>query len=539
MEQIKIENLSFSYPLSGKKAIDDLTINIKSGEFILLCGKSGCGKTTLLRQLKKELAPHGEKTGKIQINGKDADAFTQRESAESIGFVMQNPDSQIVTDKVWHELAFGLENLGLSCSEIRLRTAEMASYFGINEWFNRKTAELSGGQKQSLNLASVMAMAPKVLLLDEPTSQLDPIAAESFLFTVGKINRELGTTVILTEQRLEEAFAYADRVIVMDSGKAVFDGTPEDIGNHLNSLPPFLHSAVPTPMRIFSRFGGEKCPVTVRDGRNYLENTKHKSEFEYKEKTADNIHAVELKDICFRYDKNGKDVLKKLNLKIPKNSFFAVLGGNGAGKTTLLKIISSVLVPYSGKVKIFGEKPKKSSARIAVMPQDVQALFTSKTVLLDLKEIEEDDGRIKKTAELVKIKDLLEKHPFDLSGGEQQRAALAKVLLCSPDILLLDEPTKGMDAAFKAEFAGMINELKRNGCTVIMISHDVEFCAGYADLCAMLFDGEISAAASAHCFFNENRFYTTAASRMSRGIIDNAVTDEEICLCLQEKQLQS
>lgn len=239
MEQIKIKNLTFSYPLESKRAIDDLSLNIQSGEFILLCGESGSGKTTLLRHLKKELAPHGEKSGGVFFNGADVADLPLRESAEKIGFVMQNPDLQIVTDKVWHELAFGLENLGLEVDEIRLRTAEMASYFGINEWFNKKTTELSGGQKQLMNLASVMAMHPEVIILDEPTSQLDPIAAENFLFTVGKINRELGTTVILTEQRLEEAFAYADRVLVMDEGRLVFDGAPEAVGQKLGELPDF------------------------------------------------------------------------------------------------------------------------------------------------------------------------------------------------------------------------------------------------------------------------------------------------------------
>lgn len=536
MEQIRIENLSFSYPLCEKKAIDNFSLSIDSGEFILLCGKSGCGKTTLLKQLKKELAPHGEKSGDILIDDRKIDELPLRESAEKIGFVMQNPDLQIVTDKVWHELAFGLENLGLDSAEIRLRTAEMASYFGIDEWFNQKTTELSGGQKQILNLASVMAMHPDVLILDEPTSQLDPIAAEHFMFIVSKINRELGTTVILTEQRLEEAFAYADRVVVMDGGKLLFDGTPEDIGNNLKNMPAFLQSAAPTAMRIFNRHNGsDACPVTVREGRRWLAKTSHKKEYDYSEKTFSNVNAIELKDVCFRYDKNGSDVLKKLSLKVPENSFFAILGGNGAGKTTLIKIISSVLVPYSGKVKIFGEKQKKTNIKIASLPQDVQALFTEKTVHLDLKEIETNETEISEIAELLNIKGLLEKHPFDLSGGEQQRAALAKVLLCKPKILLIDEPTKGIDAEFKADFADVVKGLTQNGCTVVMISHDIEFCAKYADLCAMLFDGEIASASSAHSFFNHNRFYTTAAGRMARGIINNTVTEEDIDLCLDEK----
>lgn len=533
MEQIKIDNLSFSYPLSERKAIDSVSLSINSGEFLLVCGKSGSGKTTLLRQIKKELSPHGKKTGNIYINEKNIDELSLRESAEKIGFVMQNPDLQIVTDKVWHELAFGLENLGLPGDEIRLRTAEMASYFGIDEWFNDKTSELSGGQKQILNLASVMVMHPDVLILDEPTSQLDPIAAENFLYTISKINRELGTTVIITEQRLEEVFSYADRVIVMDNGRVISDKSPCETGAELDTLPGFLRFAAPAATRIFNENNGKgKCPVTVREGREWLENTEHKTECLYNKKTFSKVNAVELKDVCFCYDKNGKNILKNLSISVPEKTFFSILGGNGAGKTTLLKIISSTLLPYSGRMKIFGEKPKKSNIKISSLPQEVQSLFTAKSVLLDLKEIQKDEDKIKEIAELTKITSLLEKHPFDLSGGEQQRAALAKVLLCEPQILLLDEPTKGMDAEFKIDFAKIINELKQKNCTVIMISHDIEFCAKYADLCAMLFDGSISACAPANEFFSNNRFYTTAARRISRGIINGAVTDDDINSCI-------
>ncbi len=538
MEQIKIENLTFSYPLCDGKAIDNISLSVKAGEFIVLCGKSGCGKTTLLKHLKKELAPHGERSGKIFIDGKDSDELNLRESAEKIGFVMQNPDLQIVTDKVWHELSFGLENLGLSNDEIGLRTAEMASYFGIGQWYNQKTTLLSGGQKQLMNLASVMVMHPDILLLDEPTSQLDPVSAENFLHTVSKINRELGVTVIITEQRLEEVFPCADRAVVMDEGKIIFDGTPAQMGNKLSDMPSFLHFAVPTPMRVFSKFCKENCPVTVCEGRSFLREIPHKNEVDFKEKSISENVAVELKNICFRYEKNGKDILKNLSLKIPEKGFFAILGGNGAGKTTLLKIINSTLSPFNGKVKIFDENQKKSKTKISTLPQDVQALFTAKTVMLDLKEIEKDESKILKIARHVKIENLLSKHPFDLSGGEQQRAALAKVLLCNPQILLLDEPTKGMDAEFKNDFANIVSSLKNDGCTIVMISHDVEFCAKHADMCAMVFDGSVAASETAHKFFNENRFYTTAAARMARGIIKNAVTDEDIILCLNEKSFQ-
>lgn len=535
MEQIKIENLSFKYPLCEDFALNNVSLKINKGDFILICGESGSGKTTLLRQLKKELIPQGEKSGKVLFENTEIDKLSLRESAEKIGFVMQSPDTQIVTDKVWHELAFGLENLGMDKDKIRLRVAEMASFFGISEWFNSKTDELSGGQMQILNLASIMVMHPDVLILDEPTSQLDPIAGENFLFALSKINRELGVNVILSEHSLEEAFKYADTLVVMDKGAVAYEGKPEDVEPLLSSLPEFLSYAVPGTMRIFNKANGKgECPLSVRDARLWLENIPHKTECEKSNTFIGKNNAIELKDVCFGYAKNNAEILKNLTLNIPDKSFFAILGGNAAGKTTLLKIMSGLLSPFSGKVKIFGEKQKKSNKKIAVLPQDVKALFTAKTVLLDLMQVENDNEKIKAVSALTEIENLLDKHPFDLSGGEQQRAALAKVLLCESDIVFLDEPTKGMDAEFKTRLAKIINTLKSKGVTVVMISHDIEFCASYADQCAMLFDGEIACVGNTKAFFNENRFYTTVANRISRGIIKNAVTDEDILSCLKE-----
>ena len=234
METIRLDYVNFSYPLSEKPALRDVTFTIQPSQFIVLCGKSGCGKSTLLRQLKKNLIPYGRLEGQVLYCGERVDELPDRKSAEEIGFVQQNPDNQIVTDKVWHELAFGLESLGLSNSAIKRRVAEMASYFGIQGWFRKNVSELSGGQKQLLNLASIMAMQPKLLILDEPASQLDPIAASEFLQTVYKINRDLGTTVLISEHRLEEVFPMADKVMVMDEGKLIAFAEPERIGEFLS-----------------------------------------------------------------------------------------------------------------------------------------------------------------------------------------------------------------------------------------------------------------------------------------------------------------
>ena len=228
---IEIKNLTFSYPEQEKQTLKNINLTVNDGEFIVLCGPSGCGKSTLLRQMKSVLAPHGRREGSISFDGVDLNDMGEREQSSKIGFVQQSPDNQIVTDKVWHELAFGLESLGCDTPTIRRRVAEMASFFGIQTWFYKNVTELSGGQKQLLNLASIMVMQPKVLILDEPTSQLDPIAASDFLATLGKINRELGTTIILTEHRLEEAFPLADRAVVMDKGEIICTDYTHDSHN--------------------------------------------------------------------------------------------------------------------------------------------------------------------------------------------------------------------------------------------------------------------------------------------------------------------
>lgn len=528
MAQITIENLSFRYSLGNKNCLENINIKISEGEFVILCGKSGCGKTTLLRQLKPAIAPKGEREGRIYFNGAELDKTDLRTQSEKIGFVMQNPESQIVTDKVWHELAFGLENLGMKTAEIRLRVAEMASYFGIDDWFDKKTNELSGGQKQILNLAAVMAMHPDVLILDEPTSRLDPIAAERFLETVNKINKDLGVTVIITEHRLENIFSFADRIIVMDGGKIIADGVPKKIGEIANELPELVKLSLPTAMKIFSAANGKgEAPVCVRDGRNWLKNQNiFRKKVERKNKIFSERNAIELKNISFKYEKNSDDILSSLSLKFPQGCVFALLGGNGAGKSTLFKVIVGIEKPYSGKIKINGT--------IAAMPQEVQTLFASRTVQEELGEMSQDSEKIKKVAELTQIKNLLSCHPFDLSGGEQQRVAVAKLLLCERDIYFFDEPTKGMDAEFKKIFSEILSELKAKNKTAIIISHDIDFCVENAELCAMLFDKNISAVNTTDEFFDGNRFYTTAANKISKGIIDGAITDKDVIECLKK-----
>lgn len=553
MESYKIKNVSFTYPNRENKALSDINISIKQGEFVTLCGKSGCGKTTFLRLLKSSLAPYGTLTGEILFENELLANLKAKEQAEKIGFVMQNPDNQIVTDKVWHELAFGLESLGYSTPEIRAKVAEMASFFGIGNWFYKNVTELSGGQKQILNLASVMVMQPSVLILDEPTSQLDPIAAQEFLKTLERINREFSITVILSEHRLEEAFPISDRVVVMDNGQIIADGEPKNIGKILKENNHDMYSALPAPVRIYGAVEDkEKYPVTVREGREWLENYAKSHELDENlipnaSYAQQNETVIEVKDAWFRYEKDLPDVVKGLSVKVSKGELFAVLGGNGAGKTTALSLISGLYKPYRGDILINGKKISNIKnlygGMLGVLPQNPQSLFVKNTVLSDLLEMPADrnisktekEEKVGKVAAICQISGLLECHPYDLSGGEQQRAALAKILLNNPEILLLDEPTKGMDAHFKQIFADILKELKSSGVTIIMVSHDIEFCAEYADRCAMFFDGNITSVDTPRTFFAGKSFYTTSANRMSRTILSKAVLAEDVILACGAK----
>ena len=550
MESFKVENLSFTYPSSAHKTLDNINLSVKKGEFVLISGQSGCGKTTLLRLLKSSLSPFGEISGNIYFDGKPLADYDTKEQAAQIGFVMQNPDNQIVTDKVWHELAFGLESLGYSTPEIRTRVSEMASFFGIQNWFYKNVTELSGGQKQLLNLASVMVMQPSVLILDEPTSQLDPIAAQEFLKTLEKINRELGVAVILTEHRLEDAFPIADRVIVMDNGKIIADEAPSQVGKILKNLNHPMFSALPTPMRVYAGVPSSlTCPLTVRDGRIWLEEYSKEHTLNpdaiAKDKLPNNSDtAIEIKDAWFRYEKDLPDIIKGFNLSVNKGELFCLVGGNGTGKTTALSLVSGLHTPYRGEVFIKGQPISKIenlyNGLLGVLPQNPQSVFVKKTVYLDLMEIlsgkklgrEEKEQRIQNIAFLCRIENLLDSHPYDLSGGEQQRAALAKILLTEPQILLLDEPTKGMDAEFKEEFSDILIDLKANDVTILMVSHDIEFCAEYADRCALVFDGSITSMGRPRGFFRGNSFYTTSANRMARTTLPDAVLAQDIILAL-------
>lgn len=527
MEILKVEDLSFTYPLCSEPNVRSVSFSVEKGEFIVLCGATGSGKSTLLHMLKRELTPNGELTGKIIFEGAELSSLEPKRSAAEIGFVMQSPQHQIVTDKVWHELAFGLESLGLPQDEISRRVAETASAFGLGELYERETEELSGGQKQLLSLAAVLVMQPKLLILDEPTAQLDPIAASEFITTVKKLNQDYGITVIMSEHRLEEAVTVCDRLMVMEKGTIIVDDIPEKAVSCLGDRPDILRG-MPSAARLFTELNGRGiCPLTVRSGRSFIE--KNYGNFLKDLPEEKYIHssnaAIEFSNVFFRYEKKSPDIFKGMTLKVYEGELFCVLGGNGSGKTSFLKAASGLVKPYSGSIKIFGEKlssyKNKSLYRncLTMLPQDVQTVFLKNTVREELEECGANTEDLP-----FDLSQVMDKHPYDISGGQQQLVALAKALASDPRLILLDEPTKGLDAMSKLRIISVLRSLTNSGTTVLIVTHDVEFAAECSDRCALFFNGKTAAPDTPRRFFSKNSFYTTAVSRMTRGIFGSAAT---------------
>lgn len=552
MALLEIKNLGFKYNGAENYALNDINLTIEQGDFVLLCGESGCGKTTLLKLLKKQLRPSGVLTGVINYKGVNIEQLDDKSSVCEIGYVMQNPENQTVTDKVWHELSFGLESLGERSDIIRRKVAEICGFFGIGEWYHKRTCDLSGGQKQLLSLASIMVMNPSVLILDEPTAQLDPIAASEFLQSLHKINQELGITIIIAEHRLEEVFPMASKVVIMNKAQVFLTDTPRKIGEKLSNdnVSHKMSLALPTAIRVFHLTNGEgDSPLTVNEGKKYIADffagQYRKLPFQTEDYKNREI-VLQVREGYFRYERELPDVLSGINIDIYKNEILCILGANGAGKTTLLRVLSGLKRLYKGKYRIYGKKIKEFTGdtlyrgNLACLPQNPQNLFVKNTVYDDLFEVtkllsyKKDEGEriVDEVSQKMGIKHLYKNHPYDLSGGEQQKVAMAKILIMDPKIILLDEPTKGLDAFSKRSFAKIIKNLKDEGKTIVMVTHDVEFAAEYSDRCAMFFDGQIVSCDNRVDFFTTNRYYTTATARMTRPYFENAVTVEmavELC----------
>lgn len=586
MALLAAEHLTFTYPGVSRPALNDVTLGFAPGSYTVVAGLSGCGKTTLLRSLKPPLAPAGERAGSVRWNNVPLDELSPRDQARCIGFVMQEPDAQIVCDRVEAELAFGLESLGCPREVMGLRVAEMASFFGMGPWLHRPTLSLSGGQKQLLNLASVMAAGPEVLVLDEPTSQLDPLAAADFLAAVRRVNRELGVTVIMAEHCLEEVLADADALVVLEGGRVAQTGDPRAVAARLAAEGSPLAAALPAALRVHAAVAGEgagptageAAPLTVAAGRRWLRQWAESADAcgrgvasdapdgaaapaaaatglaaaaavgagaergsffaapARSDGTGEASPAARLRDVRFRYGRESADVLRGLSLAVPDAAVTALIGANGAGKSTVLKMLAGLVRPYQGSVEVLGRRlgVRRAAApsSVALLPQDPTLLFSKETVREELEEMADDAARIAEIAHRCGIGGFAEAHPMDLSGGERQRVALAKVLLARPRLLLLDEPAKGLDAAAKASLGALIAEVAAEGTAVVMATHDLDFCAAWAQAAALVFDGAVTACGTPRELFAVASFYTTAASRLARDVFPGAVTvDDVIARC--------
>jgi energy-coupling factor transport system ATP-binding protein len=538
VEILSARGLSFTYPDAETAALTDINIKVEQGEFVVLCGPSGSGKSTLLRLFKPEIAPHGKAEGSLSFRGKRLDELDLMVKAKELGMVFQDPENQIAMDNVMEELIFGMENLGFSTEQMRKKAAEMVNFFGLNHLLEKKTDELSGGQKQLINLASVLLLEPSVLLLDEPTAQLDPIAAKEFIHMLQRLNDEFGITVVIVEHRLEELFTIANRVIMLENGEVLHDTLPrkfiQELADH-KTMRSFLPSSALLYLAFQQGLNPQSIPLNVKEARQWL----NSQDFEWieppqmKERSKQPI--LELKEVDFQYDRNSPPVLHNLDLTIYEGDWLAVVGANGTGKSTLLKVLGGIIKAQHGSMRFRGKKVRKwELQKVSYLPQNPKLFFIQDTIKQEYEYLAEQfslknaDGRIQELLKKFNMSHLQDRHPYDLSGGEVQKAALIGALLAEPEILLIDEPTKGLDPQSKKAFGDLLSPLVKEGLTVVMVTHDIEFAASYATRCSMLFQGEITVTEKTKNFFHENTYYTTVLNRVTRNSnVHPVVTLEE------------
>lgn len=455
------DDVTFRYPGSHGDVLSGVSMAVPAGAFALLVGGTGSGKSTLLSLAKPQIAPAGDRAGQVRVFGRPVDGLDGAAACE-VGYVFQDPDNQIVCDSVWHEMAFGLENLGTPQGEMRRRVAEASYFFGMGPWFHSDTDALSGGRKQLLALASTLVMQPRVLLLDEPTAQLDPIAARNFLHALFRVNRELGCTVVVATHEPELMVDYATCAFEL------VDGT----------------------VRAVENLGRFKCEATLAERGALCD--------------ANAPAAVSARGAWFRYGRDDDWVLRGLDLEVRQGEVHALVGGNGCGKSTLLALIAGTRRAQRGEVR------SAISAK-AMLPQDPKALFAEERVDEELMEWAHIGGygadEVQAMMGELGLADRADLHPYDLSGGQRQMLALGKLLLVHPRLLLLDEPTKGLDRTARERVAGMIEAARRDGVTVIVSTHDLAFVRRVADRVSLMFDGELACTEPVGEFFRNNLFY--------------------------------
>ena len=549
---IKIRDLTFHYADASKPALQDVNLDIEDGEFVLVTGPSGCGKTSLCRCLNG-LIPHfygGEIAGGLEVQGLDVMRHTTRELATRVGMVFQDPENQLVSMDVQREVAFGLENLAFPRDVMAKRVEEALDTLGISGLRHRQVHELSGGEKQKVVISSVLALHPDVLVLDEPTSELDPKGAEDVLSIVRRLNDELGITVILVEHRLDRVVHLVDRMIVMDEGKIIADGNPRAVLS--NGDITSIGAGVPPIVRIVQRlrdngFNIDNIPLTVKEGRSMLKDIfmgARGGTLSHTESADNGRPVIEIDKLWHAYPE-GITALKNVNLRICEGEFVAVMGRNASGKTTLVKHINGLLQPTKGKVIVNGIDTRK--ATIAEMSRKVGFIFQNpndhifadtveEEIAFILKNLGFDSGeiaaRIDEMLEMFALKEFRKRYPRSLSGGERQRVAMASVLVARPRVLILDEPTRGMDYRLKSELMRFLNGYREKGNTVVLVTHDVETVAEHADRVVLLSEGGVVVDGNKRDVLSRALFFSPQINRLVQafekyGVPNNILTVDE------------
>lgn len=543
MALLQLENVTVQ--TEDVARLQSVHLSVERGDFVTIFGPSGAGKSTLLKQVKPTFAD-GERQGTIYFQGTPLEQVEERVQVEAIGYVHQIPEEQLVVEEVWHELAFGLENIGCTTHEMKIRIGEMAQFFGIQHWLHEKVSSLSGGQKQLVNLAATLVLHPQILLLDEPTAQLDPIAAQEFIELLGRIHRDLGVTVVIVEHRLEQLLSHTTRFVFMEEGKIVLADDKETFFQQFVATVPAWANHLPAVIQVSHALDATRTPAwTLRDGQRRLADVSFRPPYPLPTRLTTRA-LYEVKDVSFRYTKDGKDVLRNVSFTIEEGEILTIIGGNGAGKSTLLQILAHQRTPYKGKLFVDGKRITRSKQKegqtLHLLPQDPLLLFLDNTVISDYEAhckrsgmtTEQAAERIDDIVSLLCIEPLLRRHPADLSGGERQRVALGKLLLDRPTILLLDEPTKGLDPIAKAALQQVLRQLQRQGITLCIVTHDLHFAASVSDRCALFFDGEVLPPKQPQDFFRNNHFYTTAANQLAKPFEPSIILTEQFLHSIQQ-----
>ncbi len=518
LEVIKAENVSYWYPDTNEPALDRIDLSINEGEFILIVGPSGCGKSTLLRMFNRIVPDYygGKLKGSVLLNSKNIREYNNKDIVKKVGMVYQHPEKQIVMQDVEREIAFGLENLNTSLNKMKRNVAEVISFLNLGHIKDKSTQEISGGEKQRIAIASVIAMDPDIMMFDEPTSQLDPIASEEVLAFIKRLNRDTGKTIVLVEQRLDRCFEMADRIIFMEDGRIAGQGTPNNIPESIDK-----RYFLPSISYLFKQAGYANPPVNVKQGRELIKDINFNDA-----KVMDNrfdMDFVNVTKLNFGYEKNKK-VLKDISLSIKKGEIMAVVGENGAGKSTLFKIVSGILNGYNGSVTVNGKEISEYNQRerintIGYLSQNPNDYLGRDTVFDEiaytLRNIDAFEGeRVEDMLLKLELVGVRDRNPRDLSGGEKQRLAIACIMVSNPDILILDEPTRGLDSINKEKLGEILISFSETGKTIVLITHDSDFAGDYAHNVTMMFNGEIVATGRTEDMLYDAIYYSPQIAKL-------------------------